>query len=250
MGRIKDLVTDQFNPGDPDDFDADSPGGPSPTGSEPMPSPWEVEASNSGGSSEIPPEGNHPAIFIALIDLGTHDDEYQGRKYENRRAMLCWELSGEFDSAGKPFIVHQDVAVMPKISGKSKLRKILEQWRSKPLADGERLDISTLLGKPCLINVGHGKARNGSPFAKIQGISPLVRGMQAPRAVHEPFSWYYGQGPMHFPDWIPWLYGEPVEDVIGRCKEVGGGGRNGTGSEPVGAGVGGNGPLSDDEIPF
>jgi hypothetical protein len=213
-----------------------------------MASPWEVEASNSGGSSEVPPEGNHPAIFIALIDLGTHEDEYQGKKYENRKALLCWEISGEFDSAGNPFVVTQDVSIMPQISGKNKLRKLLEQWRSRPLDDGERIDVSTLLGKPCLINLGHGRSKQGNPFAKIQSIGPLVRGMHAPLPVHEPFSWYHGQGPLRIPDWIPWLYGRPVDEVIADGREM-----RGKVSAPAAAPVGGaaNGSAAEDDgLPF
>lgn len=216
-----------------------------------MSSPWEVEASNSSGTSEVPPADNHVAVLVALIDLGTHEEEYQNEKYDARKALFCWELPSEHKSDGSSFVVSQDFNLTPKVSGRSKLRQMLQSWRGRPMDDGERLDLQSLLGKPCLLNIGHGKSAKGNTYAKIMGISPLVKGMTAPKPFNEPYEWHLGAGPVRLPDWIPYIYGQSVEEYIGQCKELGGTG--------VKAGVNGSSPQTtgapaakseDDEIPF
>jgi hypothetical protein len=184
-------------------------------------SPWNVEATNSGGgSSEIPPSGNHPAVLVALIDLGTHEDEYQGKKVQNRKALFCWELPTEHKADGTPFILAKDYNVMAKISGKSKLRLMLESWRGQALKEGETVDLSSLLGKCCLLNIGHQVTSGGKTYAAILGLTPPVRGMTIPKPFHEPYSWHLSAGePLRVPEWVPWLYGNAIEDWVAGARE-------------------------------
>lgn len=204
-------------------------------------SPFVVEASNSGGSGEMPSEGNHPAVLVGLIDLGTHRDEYQGKEITNRKVLFCWEIPGETTSAGAPHVLVSDFNVPPKLSGKSKLRAMLEAWRGKPMEDHEQLDLAALIGKPCLLNVGRGKSSKGSEYAKIMGISPTIKGMQAPRPFNASYVWAFGMGPFNPPDWLPFLYGRPVLETVERSHEFKGV------APPASAGVA---PSEDNDIPF
>jgi hypothetical protein len=186
--------------------------------------PFEVEATNSGGASgEMPPEGNHPAVLIGLIDLGTHRDEYQGQENWNRKVLFCWELPAEVKSDGSPHVLTQDYNVPPKLSGKSKLRSMIEGWRGRAMEDAEKLDMVKMVGASCLINVGRGKSKKGSEYAQILGITPVIKGMQAPRPFNPPFVWAFGMGEFSAPSWLPYLYGRPVEEHIAESTEAKGG---------------------------
>lgn len=211
-----------------------------------MSSPFQVEATNSGGGGELPPPGNYPAVLVGLVDLGTHEEEYQGKRYDARKVLLCWELAGENRSDGGPQILSMDFNLLEKMSAKSKLRKLLEGWRGRPMDDKEAIDLAVLMGKACLLNVGHKKSQKGSDYATILGVTPVLKGMAVPRPLCELFTWHFGAGPFTPPDWLPFLYGKPVLEHIEAARES-------RAAAPangrlVGAGAG---AVSDDnEIPF
>jgi hypothetical protein len=187
-------------------------------------SPWGITATNAtgGGPKELPPAGNNPGVLVGLIDLGSHQQQGDKGTYVARQALLCWELTAEHKSDGSPFIVIKDYNIKEKLGKKSALREMLESWRNRPLNDGEAIDLMALLSKPCLVGIAHGKAANGNDYAKVTGIGSVPRGMPVPRALTVPFEWHFGAGEFVAPDWLPFLYGEPVEDVIKRSIEAGG----------------------------
>ena len=51
------------------------------------------KASSGGGDFAVPPAGSHPAVMVALVDLGMHTDTYQGDTTTNRKLFLVWELT-------------------------------------------------------------------------------------------------------------------------------------------------------------
>lgn len=56
---------------------------------------WTKQQANSktgGGNYEKPPPGNHPAVCVAIIDMGTQKQEYQGNVTFAHRAYFVWEL--------------------------------------------------------------------------------------------------------------------------------------------------------------
>ncbi len=208
---------------------------------------WDVTASNSsGGGGEAPPAGNHPAVLVALVDLGTHEDEYQGERSENRKVFLAWELTAEHKSDGSPYVVGQEFNFMATIGQKSKLRGLLESWRGRPLGDGECLNLAALLGKPCLINVGNEQSKKGNTYAKILGVGPPPRGMTVPAPLNEPFQWHFSSGPFRAPDWLPYLYGQKVEDKILAARES----RGYVAPAPAANGSAVTVPADEDSVPF
>lgn len=181
---------------------------------------WKRKATNGGGSSEIPPEGNHLASCIAMIDLGTHNETFNGKSTLNRKLLICWELATEFDSAGDAFIVGFDFNVPETLSSKSKLRSLIEKWRGRPLGEDEEFDLTKLLGKGCLINLGHALSAKDRTYCKLLGISPTIKGMSAPEPHHRPFIWgFESDEPSQVPGWIPWLYGRSIQDWIDAAQE-------------------------------
>src|SRR4051812_15651725 len=117
-----------------------------------VPSPWTAKANNSeGGDFELPPGGMYPAVLVSLIDLGTHERTFNGQTTEARKLFFVWELTGEFDSKGQPFIVAQDYTW--SLHKKAKLRAMIEEWRGKGMSDEEEFDLISLLGKPCMLTL-------------------------------------------------------------------------------------------------
>ena len=70
---------------------------------------WKVKASSTeGGDFELPPSGSYPAVLIGLIDLGTHDREYNGKTDEVHKLLFVWELVTESKADGDNFVVIKD----------------------------------------------------------------------------------------------------------------------------------------------
>jgi hypothetical protein len=132
---------------------------------------------------ELPPAGMHPAICYQLIDIGTHDFPYQGKPDIGRRLEIWWELPNECMQDGRPFSMWRRW----KYSGneKARMRIDLEAWRGAKFNEGDfgRFDITTVLGKSCMLNILH-ENREGTDYANIVGIGPMVKGVRVqPRVI-------------------------------------------------------------------
>ncbi len=177
----------------------------------------QVAKTGGGGDFEKAPPGNHPAVLVALIDLGVQENEYNGEKTYQHRGFFCWELTGEKNSKGFNHLIGIDLTM--SMDAKSKLRGWVDAWRGRKTNDGEEFDISSLLGKKCLLSVTE---KNGYP--KIAGVAAVPKGMTVTEATHhlEIFSLddIKPDGSFTIPDWLPYLYGEPLKTVIERrCEE-------------------------------
>lgn len=128
--------------------------------------------------------GNHVARCIGMIDIGTHQSEYQGKTTYARKIVLRFELPNELmsegDYAGKPFLVSKYYTA--SLSEKANLRKDLESWRGRPFTQQELagFDSKNILDKPCMVNVVH--TEKGK--AKIASIAPVPKGLDVPPRVN------------------------------------------------------------------
>ncbi len=177
----------------------------------------QVAKTGGGGDFEKAPPGNHPAILVALIDLGVQENDFQGTKSYQHRAFFCWELTSEKNTKGVNHIIGIDMTV--SMNEKSKLRAWVDAWRGKKTNDGEEFDISTLVGKKCLLSVTE---KNGYP--KIAGVGGVPKGMTVADAT-KPLAIFSiddikADGSFTLPDWLPYLYGEPLKTIIERrCEQ-------------------------------
>lgn len=177
---------------------------------------WTKTATSKGGDFVQPPAGNHPAVCVAIIDMGTQESEYQGEKREDERAYFIWELVNEKAPSGKNFVIGIDLT--NSLHEKAKLRKWIESRQGKKLAEDTDYSISEELGKPCLLNV---IMKNGYP--KIDGLGPVPKGMNVPAPAYTPLLWSLDDvkdGKFSLPSWVPYLYGESLIEHIKRCKEL------------------------------
>ena len=143
------------------------------------------------------PAGNHIARLYSIINIGTIQEEWEGETKLVNKVRLTWELCNkkkvfkEGEDA-KPFSVGADYTFT--MGAKGNLRKIVEGMVGKLSdPDANKLDIETLLGTACLLNVGNKIAKNGNEYAFVQGTSPLPEGIEAPAQVNPNFLLGYGE---------------------------------------------------------
>lgn len=180
---------------------------------------WKAKATSGNGQfSEQPPAGNHPAVLIGLIDLGTQESSFQGKVEWKRQVMLVWELTTEKLSGMKDANHVIANRYTFSLNAKATLRKLLEDWRGKRYGEDEEVDIAAVLGKPCLLGIKHAQSGDRT-FANVAGVQAVPKGLTVPPAQRKPVEWQVGYDLDQLPDWLPYLYGEPVKEVIQRCKE-------------------------------
>jgi hypothetical protein len=188
---------------------------------------WDTETTNqsAGGDRSVPSAENHLAITIGLVDLGHHDNTYNGQTSVLRKILFLWEIMDEKRPDGDPFVIDMEVSWMPKLGKRSALRKTLESWRGKPYEEGEKPNLPGLVGKPCLLNIGHKQAQSGNTFATILTISPPMRGQQIPAPTLSTFLWDLEDNGVvpAFPDWLVGrympIYKCSIEDYVASSYE-------------------------------
>ena len=187
-------------------------------------SPWDLTAKSGGGDFETLKAGAYPAVLVALVDLGTHQEEFEEREGKRkgqktvkdmRKVLLVWELTGEANSKGENFIIGKDFNVT--FTEKAALRKFCETWRGKKFAENENFNISVLVGKSCLITTTEGTSAKGKSYAKLENVGPLPRGMVAPAPKHAPQAYPLGSS---LPEWLPYIYGTKPADYVASSIEI------------------------------
>lgn len=205
---------------------------------------FQLKANKGGGNGgeQVPP-GNHPAVLVALVDLGTQHDEYQGKASWRRNVLLVWELPTKKRKDGKNHTI--DAAVTMSLNEKAKLRKWAENMTSTKIADGSDFDVTSLVGKACLVSV----LQNDKGYGKVEGVTGYPEGLPSPPATIPTFVCSLDEfvsGTKVVPEWVPWQWSKAlgqrvsVPDYIRACKEVAG---DGTPRANVPANAPADGPI-------
>lgn len=181
---------------------------------------WPIKPTTGGGDWELPPAGNMAAVCVALIDLGTQQDSYQGVPKENHQMVIVWELAGMVSAkTGKNHLVCErfNVSLHPKAN----LRKTLESWRGVPIKDDEEFDVFKIVGAPCLIQVSHDITKSGNEIYSIDAVTGLPKGMAKAAPTYPLTKYRIIEGPLSVPvlDWLPLVYGKKIADLILACVE-------------------------------
>ena len=154
-----------------------------------------IIATNAGGDYHniLPPNGNHTAICVRMIHIGTAEFEYKGEKKKQNRVRLYFELSYEkatfkAENGEENFMVSKEYTL--SMHEKATLRKDLESWRGKAFTEEEAkaFDITVLLGVCCMVNIiTKVHEGTGNKYAQIASISGLPKGMEKPQRVNDLF---------------------------------------------------------------
>lgn len=181
---------------------------------------WTQKATSKGGTDyEKPPVGNHPAVLVAMIDMGSQEQEFQGNVTYPHRAYFVWELVTEKMSGtkGVNHVIAIDLTV--SLNLKAKLRQWIEARVGKQMPEDAEYDISKELGQPCLLDV----IANKKGYPVVNGMKAVPKGMKVDPPQRTPIAITldeYKANPAIIPDWVPYCYGEPLADVISRCQEL------------------------------
>lgn len=179
---------------------------------------WTVEPT-SGQGGEKPPAGNHPAVLVGIIDLGTQREQFGDQEArDNRKLYFVWELVGKKKSGSSQ---NHTIGLDLTLSGheKSKLRGVVEARTGRPMGAGYKL-VDEELGKPCLLNV----TANAKGFPKVSAVAAVPDGFTTPPAQIKPVAlsiddYRRNSWNLVIPDWVPWLYGDEIPVVIRKSKE-------------------------------
>lgn len=190
------------------------------------------------GEYTLCPTGNHTAICVSVIDLGTQVKDYAGEVKERREIRIEWEVCEELRDDGSPFKLWKTYTFSS--SQKSNLRKDLESWRGVKFTDKELgpggFQISDVLGKPCLLNVVHTE-RNGNVYPDIASLARLPKGMPIPVPANELL--LFSLEPSEYDASVMPKLHEKVQEIIRSSPEW------------AAVSIENNAPLSGDEdIPF
>ncbi len=189
-----------------------------------MANPFRRKASNEDGESfELPEAGLHPAVLVALVDLGTHHGEYQGNPTEKRSIFAAWELIGsKMKTENKPFVIGQEFN--SSLHKKSNWRILLEGWRGRAFTQDEEFDCEKLLNAKCIVQIQIGLSKKDKKFAEVISVSTPFKGQTIPDATFTPFYWIidmwgdYSIDPP-IPEWMPRNYGRTLVDEIKDSDE-------------------------------
>lgn len=127
------------------------------------------------------PEGMHPAVCYAVIDLG-HQYSEKFKKY-NHKVLIMWELplsriqitrEGETEARDLPRGCSKEYGL--SLHRKADLRNDLESWRGKSFTETELagFDVSKLPGVNATLQILH-TSKDEKIYANVKAILPLPK---------------------------------------------------------------------------
>lgn len=176
-------------------------------------------ASDSGGGKDFDPvpEGSHLAVCDMFVDLGLQDTNFGTKhkiylRWQIPSLRMKWEKDGEEHEG--PMAIGSKFTL--SLHEKATLRQILQSWRGKAFTPEElkKFDVTTILGKPCLITVTHAPKDGGGVYANVGAVAKLPPGIPTPTLEGEPLL-YDADNLQTFDKLRPWLQ----ELVKGQRRE-------------------------------
>lgn len=129
----------------------------------------------------IPPEGIQQAICYAIIDMGTHKEEWKGQVKMNQKVKICWEFpflpEQVFDETKGPqrLSVMQDYNVFS--DPKSNFMKALTKWRGGAVDIAN--DLPLFIGQSCQLFITHSH-KEGITYANVDSSGTMVLPASSP----------------------------------------------------------------------
>lgn len=178
---------------------------------------------NEGGNFEQTPAGTFMARCYRFIDLGSHEQTYQGEsKGLKRLVMIGFELPTELMSegewAGKPFTIHKRYTW--STHEKANMRKDLESWRGAKFNDSDfgpgGFDVRNLLGVPATLTIVHSE-NDGKNYSNIASIGKAMKGISLPDAINAPI--YFSLDPTRYDREVFEAFSDKLKTFIAESPE-------------------------------
>lgn len=129
------------------------------------------------------PKGLFQAVIADVIDVGLRDREWQGKKWQQHQVRVVYELDVPetllLSDGRRP--THSEWLGL-SLDEKANLRKRIEAVLGRPLGPDELpdwqtkrpgIDVETLVGMNCLVQINHERRQDGSLKARLVGVMPL-----------------------------------------------------------------------------
>lgn len=144
--------------------------------------------------------GVHLARCYKMIFLGTVQENMviNGKPTVKtlKKVRIGWEFPEllkvfKEEKGPQPLVYEQEFTL--SMGDKANLRKMLESWRGRPYTDEEavKVDITKLLGQPCMINLTHKKSQNGKIYEQLASVIPVPKQMTCPLQINSDFELNY-----------------------------------------------------------
>lgn len=208
-------------------------------------------ATGGGEPRELIPARNYTGVVCGIYDIGTQTG---GQFGPNAQFVIMFELHTRRgparDTKGNVFTISNFINFyLGSRARPANLLKLVEVMENRTLTDAEikaGIDIESLLGKSCQVQVIHEMNANREMKAKIGATMPLDPDDDAPKGELDK-SYYEITDDRSIPDTLPKF----IQDFIKKSKEFGGAGQAPASEsrQLVGAGAGA-GAKDDDDIPF
>lgn len=178
-----------------------------------------LKMSDAKSSSDRPqaPEGSHVGICVRIYDLGTQEDEFEGKLKLNRKLRFGFELPDEThvfseDKGAQPFVV--DLTLNFSSFERSNFIKTMTTWLGK--APDESFDIEELLGRAGMVTITH-KDVKGKVYANVTSITPVPKALlkSIPDPENKPVYWSVESGKDAAYDKLP----EFLRKMADACRE-------------------------------
>jgi len=141
------------------------------------------------GQRALPEEGLTLGICYQVLYLGNHKSVWNGKESWKPKVRFTFELPNlthvfDKEKGEQPFVVSAEHNLF--LNEKSNLYKFIKSWMPKTeIKKDSEIDLSKLLGKPCMINIVHNTAKNNNVYANIGSITPVMKGIEIPKLVNE-----------------------------------------------------------------
>lgn len=129
--------------------------------------------------------GTYLAICYRFLDLGTHQNTYQGETYDRHEIMLGWETPEETfpdpqTGEVKPLVINKRYTW--SMAQTANLRKDLESWRGQPFEKSDfgpgGFNTKKLIGVPCMLTVVRAPNAQGKEYSNVTGIGPIMKSLK------------------------------------------------------------------------
>ena len=173
------------------------------------------EESRGGGFK--PEMGIHNVVCCQVVDLGTHDTEWEG-KVTGKAPMINYAfefVDVELEHEDEKYHPMWGIREMKGLGPRHNMKKYLEGWRGKEFSKDERarFDWGAPLGKCCKLVIGPNS--KGNP--KLTAIVGTKEQFSGTREIRE--FWINEENPDHtFPEWMP----EWMQKIISSSYEYSG----------------------------
>mgnify|MGYP005807971277 CR=1 FL=1 len=178
-----------------------------------------------GGNFETIPVGRYKASCYRIVDVGTHNETYEGETKKRHSVFVYWELSEHKMADDKPFSIMKQYTL--SLNEKSALYIHLCTWRNKKFTEDELkgFDLTNILGCTCELEVEY--TSGGNP--KVTAVYHPEGGVQKVATVNSQLAFdvdeYAADNKqmcdvfVELPEWVQNKIDESFECVAANKKE-------------------------------